>query len=247
MTTPHVPSEGLPPQAEEVLKLLIASAETCFGADLVSIILFGSGAEGKLRPTSDLNLLVVLEKFDREKVDAFREPWRLACVAGNTKAMFLLRSELNDAVEAFAVKFDDIGRRRRVLYGEDVLVQVTASRNAKIQRLRQVLLNFTLRLRERYASVSLREEQLAEIVANAAGPLRSSAATLLELEGKPALTPREALTSFVSSLPPMPGNALDAITAARTNASLPPGAAGPAVFELIQIAEAMKQRANLLT
>ena len=52
---------------------------------------------------------------------------------------------------------------------------------ASIIRLKQTLLNLTLRLREAYVSRSLREEQLIATVADTAGPLRACAATLLEL------------------------------------------------------------------
>jgi len=35
-----------------------------FGDSLRSVILYGSGAEGRFRPTSDVNLLIVLSRFD---------------------------------------------------------------------------------------------------------------------------------------------------------------------------------------
>lgn len=212
----------------------------------MSILLFGSGAEGRLRLTSDLNLLIVLKRFEKAQVDSFREPWRAASVAGQVSAMFVLESELPAAAEAFAVKFDDIARRRRVLFGSDPMAGLNTSRTAKIQRLRQVLMNFMLRLRERYTSLSLREEQLASVLANAAGPLRSAAATLLELEGTPVDSPKEALERVASSLE---GSAptLELISNARISRTVPAGAAGPALFRLIALAEAMQSRTDKLS
>ena len=116
----------LPPAVERMLADLVDSAKQCFGDHLRSVVLFGSGAEGRLRATSDLNLIVVLTRFDKQRVDAFREPLRVAHVAGRATTMFVLESELPAAAEAFAVKFDDIGRRRCVLYGEDLLAGVGA-------------------------------------------------------------------------------------------------------------------------
>jgi hypothetical protein len=66
-------------------------------------------------------------------------------------------------------------------------------------RLKQVLLNLRLRLRSLYVLRGLNEDQLVLVVADAAGPLRSCAATILELEGQPASSPREALEQILPS------------------------------------------------
>jgi predicted nucleotidyltransferase len=234
------------PAIERLLTDLVAAAKQCFQDALRSIILFGSGAEGRLRATSDLNLLFALRRFDKPQVDAFREPLRVANVAARASVMFVLESELPAAAEAFAVKFDDIGRRRRVLYGDDVIAALTTSRAAKKQKLVQILLNLTLRLRERYAAVSLREEQLAVVIAEAAGPLRSAAATLLELEGRAIASPKEALEAVAAAGGTGWSEAVAAISTARQSQSLPAGAAAPVLFELMALAEALRLRTERL-
>ena len=232
---------------EQVLGDLVAAARQAFGDDLRSVILFGSGAEGRLRMTSDLNLLIVLRRFEKSEVDSFREPLRVAYVAGRVSAMFVLEAELPDAAEAFAVKFNDLGRRRRILFGDDLIKNLSISREARIVRLRQVLMNLMLRLRERYAAVSLREEQLVHVVADFAGPLRASAATLLELEGQPVASPKEALEKAAESvLLSDGGSSLALLTEARSTGKLPPQKAGPLLFDMIALAEAMKARTERL-
>jgi hypothetical protein len=104
------------------------------------------------------------------------------------------------------------------------------------------LLNLTLRLREAYIARSLREEQLAAVIADAAGPLRSCASTLLELEGRPATTPKEALEQIAESSTSA-AHDVQLITEARQRHALPPGAAAPALFHLIELAHAMWVRA----
>src|SRR6185295_2742725 len=105
----------LPPNVDRVLTEFVNESRKAFDHDLSAVVLYGSGAEGKLRATSDVNVLLVLTHFDREKADQLRKPLRLAHAAIRLKAMFLLESELQTAVKAFAVKFADILRRRRVL------------------------------------------------------------------------------------------------------------------------------------
>jgi len=235
----------LPTNVSTTLNSFIAAAKKAFGDDLLSVVLYGSGAEGKLRPTSDVNLILVLAVFERNLADQLREPLRLAEAAIKLRVMFLLKDELEPASQAFAVKFADIARRRLVLYGDDPFASLSVSRDDAIFRLKQTLLNLALRLREAYVARSLREEQLATVIADAAGPLRSCASTLLELEGHAARSPKEALEEIAAS---SPNAAQDTqlITEARQRHTLPPGAAAPALFHLIDLARAMWARAAQL-
>lgn len=235
----------LPTNVSTTLSTFIAAARKAFGDHLRSVVLYGSGAEGKLRPTSDVNVILVLSAFDRGLADQLREPLRLAQAAIKLRVMFLLEDELKPATQAFAVKFADIARRRLVLYGEDPFASVTVSRDDAIFRLKQTLLNLTLRLREAYISRSLREEQLTTVIADVAGPLRSCASTLLELEGSAAASPKQALEQIANASPSATHD-VQLITEARQRHALPPGAAAPALFHLIELAHAMWVRAAQL-
>jgi predicted nucleotidyltransferase len=101
--TPHL--ADLPTHVQRALQVFVGAAEACFASNLKAVVLFGSAAEGRLRPTSDVNLIVVLAAFDRAQADAIREPLRLAHAAAKVEPMWLLEGELAPASEAFAVKF----------------------------------------------------------------------------------------------------------------------------------------------
>ena len=83
--------EGLPENVASVLADFTRSALQAFGADLKSIILYGSGAEARLRAASDVNLLLVLSSFDAAKADAIRGPFGVARAAIRMTAMFSTR------------------------------------------------------------------------------------------------------------------------------------------------------------
>lgn len=238
-------TETLPRNVTSVLTEFINSAKEAFGSDLRSVVLYGSGAEGKLRPTSDVNLVLVLTSFTQPQADQLREPLRLGQAAINLRAMFLLETELRPATEAFAVKFADIARRRRVLYGDDPFASISVSRDDAIFRLKQTLLNLTLRMREAYVVRSLREEQLSALLADVAGPLRACASTLLELEGTPAPSARAALEQVFAALPDGPDE-VRLISEARQMHVLPPPVAAPVLFHLIDIARSMYARSAAL-
>lgn len=220
-------------ELDRVLSELVEAARQCFAADLVLAALFGSAAEDRLRPGSDVNVLFVLERFDAVKVDAFRAALRTAHSAMRVQAMFLLREELPFAAELFAVKFNDIRARHRMLHGPDLLKDLVIDDVELSRRLRADLLNLAIRLRERYVMVSLREEQLVEVIASAAPPLRASAMALLKLRGIEAPSPRAALETVVAG---MGDAALSDVVAnlsqAREERRLPPGVAGPMLLAL---------------
>lgn len=238
----------LPTPVARMLREFTDAARAAFGEDLRAIVLYGSAADGKLRATSDVNVLVVLEAFEPAKADRLREPLRVAQAAVRLAAMFLLQAEIGPAVEAFAVKFGDILHRRRVLYGDDPFRGVTVPRPSQVARLKQVLLNLTLRLRAWYMLRSLREEQLAFVIADAAGPLRAAAAALLGLEGQPTPpSPKDALARVAASLPGAGwAEVLARVSEAREMRRLPPGVAGPALVRLIELTERMRERAARL-
>ena len=221
----------------------VAAAKAAFEADLVAVVMYGSAAEGRLRATSDVNMLLVVRRFEQAQADRLRDPLLLAHAAVQMNVMFLLEDEVSAAMDAFAVKFADIVARHRVLFGSDPFAALSPPRDALIRRLKQVLLNLQLRLRERYVMLSLREEQLALLIADAAGPLRSSAASLLKLEGQPPLAPKEALEKVVGEMNDASlGAALIEISAAREDRQLAPGKSAPALMSLIELTRRLRER-----
>ena len=153
-----------------------------------------------MRPTSDINLLIILKAFASERIGRLSETFLAAEAAITLRPMFLLAQELPQAAELFAQKFADILRRRRVIHGPDLLASLTVPRGPEIFRLRQVLLNLALRLRQSSVMRSQTSDQAALILADMLGPLRASAATLLELEGEGAIAPDAALAQVAAAL-----------------------------------------------
>jgi predicted nucleotidyltransferase len=237
----------LPAPVAGTLTAFVSAAAGALGPDLRSVVLFGSGAENRLRPTSDVNVVVVLRAFDADRVQALSETLLAGRAAVRLNVMWLLESEIPLAVEAFTVKFADIARRRRVVWGPDIFEGVSIPRHAAIARLRQVLMNLVLRLRASYAMHSHHEERLAFLVADAAGPLRASAAEIIALEGSAPPSPREALEAIARTLPTDGwSEALAAITEARHTRAVAPGTGGPLLLKVIELACHLLNRATAL-
>jgi predicted nucleotidyltransferase len=222
---------------EAVVAELVQAAREALGHDLISVVLFGSAAESRLRANSDVNLLMLLKSFDAQRIDGLREPLRLAHAAARVEVMLLLADELPLAAELFAVKFNDIRHRHRVLFGSDPVLTLPIDEGELRRRLREVLLNLAVRLRERYALVSLRDEQLSKVLAEFAGPMRAAAVALLQLQGKAPASPREALEAVAAATGDSAFvDAVAMLSQAREQQALPAGSGGPALLALSRLA-----------
>src|SRR5260370_4789464 len=107
---------------EKLISEFIEKIRAAAGENMVSVILYGSGAEGEFHPEySDLNLLCVLRdaSFDSlRKIADVVEWWR-----GKTHhpPLVMTLAELNASADTFSIEFVDMKQRHRVLFGEDVL------------------------------------------------------------------------------------------------------------------------------
>jgi len=222
-------AKDLPPTVATILQEFIATlADTM---PLESVILFGSAAEGRLRPTSDVNLLVIAQDWTLQQLDAARLPLRSGRAAAGLTVMFLKSGEIDAAVESFAVKFADIKARHRVLLGKSPFDALQITREAALRRVQQVLLNLELRLRERYVVEGDHEERLEQLISDATGPLRASAATLVHLQDGRTLAPKLALEELFASRQA----SMHAISAVHRGEHLPAGAARDLFAEVLSL------------
>jgi predicted nucleotidyltransferase len=238
--------EGLPSNVATVLSAFLTAARNDLAADLISAVLFGSAAEGKLGPTSDVNVLLVLRTFAPDKIRRLRDAFLTAEAAIKLRVMFVLEDELASAAELFAQKFADMLRRHRTIFGKDVLGSLKVARQAEVFRLRQILLNLVLRLRESCIARGQRPEQIARILADMFGPLRAACATLLELEGGPASDSAAALASVAASFGPLGTEAAARVLSAHERAPVV-ASADDALFQVLTLTMQIFQRAARLT
>jgi predicted nucleotidyltransferase len=140
-------NRDLPADIASTLDDFRAKSIEAFGDSLKSLLLFGSAAEGRLRATSDINLIMVFSHLDLDRVKAWRSDVELLVAAIDLQPLILLEDEIPAAAEAFAVKYFDILHRRRVLHGTDPFATLKISDEALQRRVSQVLLNLAMRLR----------------------------------------------------------------------------------------------------
>jgi len=152
---------------EKLISEFIEKIRAAAGANLVSVILYGSGAEGEFHPEySDLNLLCVLQDASFAwlgKIADTVEWWRSK---KHHPPLVMTLAELNASTDTFAIEFVDMKQRHRVLFGEDVLsglnIPMTLHRAQVEYELREKL----FLLRQHMLVAGSNEKQLWEVMLN---------------------------------------------------------------------------------
>src|SRR6266700_2244752 len=107
---------------EKLLSEFVEKMRTAAGENLISVILYGSAAEGEFHPEySDLNLLCVLRDASfasLAKIAEVVEWWRSK---KHHPPLVLTPEELRTTADVFSIEFVDMKQRYRVLWGDDVL------------------------------------------------------------------------------------------------------------------------------
>jgi hypothetical protein len=140
---PKVPSEIFGEFSDDYKRL--------FDTDLVSIILYGSGARGDYIPgVSDLNFLIVLSDEAISEIGRalnLIRKWRKRRVA---TPLFLTQQYILRSLDSFPLEFWDMQRFHQIVYGLDVLKSLTIRRpDLRLQCEREVK-GKLLHLRQNY-------------------------------------------------------------------------------------------------
>ncbi len=121
---------------------------------LVSVVLYGSAAAGDHHENfSDLNVLCVLTRVTPAEL-ADSEPifkwWR---AQGNPSPLLLSEEEVLNSTDCFAIEFHDMQEQRRVLFGRDVINDLTVDKTFYRAQIEQELRAKLVRLRQKAGEI----------------------------------------------------------------------------------------------
>ncbi len=141
----------IPKVPSEIFGELSDDYKSLYGTDLVSILLYGSGARGDYRPgASDLNFLIVLsEKAIAELGRALPllKKWHKRRVA---TPLFLTEHYIERSLDSFPLEFWEMQRYHQIVYGKDVLKPLTIRRSDLRLQCEREIKGKLLHLRQNY-------------------------------------------------------------------------------------------------
>jgi predicted nucleotidyltransferase len=174
-----------PRNPKEIFPEILSDYKGVFGADLVSIILYGSAAGKDYRPgRSDINFMIVLTGEGIERLDrAFDmvKRWRKRNVA---IPLFLTEGYIKTSLDVFPVEYLSFKRNYVLIYGKDVLEGLTFDMELMRLQCEREIKGKLLLLRQAFLETSGRGKALKELVANSIPALIAIFEALLYIKGK---------------------------------------------------------------
>jgi predicted nucleotidyltransferase len=168
--------------------------------NLISIILYGSAAEGEFHPGySDLNLLCILRDVSfvsLVKIAKSAEWWR---GKKHRPPLVLTPAELKSSADLFSIELLDMKQRYRVLYGEDALSNLEIPMRSHRFQLEYELREKLVLLRQHLLLAGNGEKQLWEVMLHSLSSFTTLFRhVLIELGDKDRKHSREAVAQLSS-------------------------------------------------
>ncbi len=179
----------------------IDDLKSSHGANLASVILYGSAATGDfVARASDYNLLIALHKItplDLRNAQAPMREWRKS---GHPLPVYFTVSELQNAADVFPIEFHQMEGARKVLYGEDVLVGLKISDEFLRHQTEYELRSKLLQLRRLYIPASVSAENLCNLMAESLTSFAAIFRAVLLLHGERPLVTKHEIIHATSRL-----------------------------------------------
>ncbi|HEV8158469.1 MAG TPA: hypothetical protein VGP58_05530 [Pyrinomonadaceae bacterium] len=172
------------------------------GKNLASVILYGSAAAGDfVRKQSDYNLLIALHKITPKDLRVAHAPMREWSKLGHPIPVYFTVSELQNAADVFPIEFHQMERARKILYGADVLANLSISDKFLRHQTEYELRSKLIQLRRRYIPASTSVEGLVNLMANSLSSFSTLFRAVLLIHGfEPPIDKRDIIEATVRQL-----------------------------------------------
>lgn len=144
---------------------LIEALTAALGARLRSVVLYGSAARGDQRgKSSDMNLLLVVDRLDTETLDAMRQALEAWMRAKQPLPRLFTPALIAESADVFPIEFHDIRSHGVVLHGEDPLAGIVPRRDHLRLQYEREMREKLMRLREGYLQTRLKPAAIERLL-----------------------------------------------------------------------------------
>lgn len=155
-----------------------------FGDRLVSVVLYGSGADGSFRPgVSDVNVLILLDEPQPTLLEGFAREAKRKMKKHRITPMVISEEEYRRGADVFPMEYMDIRDRHVVLHGRDITGELEFSEANLRQQLEQQLRGALFSLRQLIVAARGRERVLKRELPRWQGTLQTLFKGLITLTG----------------------------------------------------------------
>ena len=183
---------------DKSLTQLVEKIKKAFGDKVVSVILYGSGADGEVhKDYSDLNVLCVLTEVTSTELSEAGGVFRFWREKGNPSPLLMSMEEVERSTDSFPIEFKDMQANRKILTGKDVIAGLTVSTVNYRTQIEHELRSKMLRLRQKAAGIWDDDELLGRLMVDSSATFVVLARHALTLSGQPVeWKKRDAITQL---------------------------------------------------
>jgi hypothetical protein len=160
-------------RSEQFTREYVEKLSGCFKEDLVSVVLYGSGAEDYFESgRSDINLLVILWGIKPDRLRQATQIGRNFKVTG-AQPLFMLMTEFQQLPDLFPIESLEIKENYRVLVGEDIVKKIQINSSAIQGQLLRELVAKAIRCRAYFEENSRDPKALELFLRDLVSPYRT--------------------------------------------------------------------------
>ena len=172
---------------QEALNGLVEDLRATHGANLASVVLYGSAAAGDhIELRSDYNILIALNRITPEDLRQAQAPMREWQRLGHPMPVYFTVEELSDAADVFPIEFHQMANARTVLYGHDPFEFVKLSDVNLRHQTEYELRSKLIQLRRLYIPASISVEKLCDLMSDSLSSFAALFRAVLILHGQEA-------------------------------------------------------------
>jgi hypothetical protein len=170
---------------------LASDLKSTLGAQLKSVVLYGSGARPNASAAA-LNVVIVTDDLSVATLDRLAVPLEWWARRGHPPAALFSETSLTDSLDVFPIEFLDIKDRRTVVYGSDPFAGLVIDTKNLRQQVEYELRAAAMKLRTRYLARRLTRGALGDSLADSLPSITALfRATLRLLDSSVPDEPRE--------------------------------------------------------
>ena len=214
------------------LTALVNRLTGAFGGRLVSVILYGSAADGDHHGHfSDINVFCVLQQLTPEELASSEPIFRWWRELGHPAPLLMTEEETRSSTDSFPIEFQDMKERRKVLFGRDVIAEIEIDRRYWRAQLEHDLRAKLLRLRQQAAGILSDRDRLLRLCVDSVSTFVVLGRHALLYSGQQApVTKREIVREMESALG-IPMTAFGELLAIRERKTAPQDTDAAALFD----------------
>jgi hypothetical protein len=233
---------------QEALNGLVEDLRATHGANLASVVLYGSAAAGdNIELRSDYNILIALNRITPEDLRQAQAPMREWQRLGHPLPVYFTVEELSDAADVFPIEFHQMANARVVLFGKDPFEVVTLSDANLRHQAEYELRSKLIQLRRHYIPASVSVDKLCALMSDSLASFASLFRAVLMLHGYDAPISKPDVVRATAKLLQLDPAPFERIFEFRANDRLPSSEKeandlfGAYLFQIEQVVESVDQ------